>query len=72
MISIKCVNPEFIEAPHTFDWDETPYGGVVTPDVPEARRIIAYCKVCAYENPVWVKKIPTSNPIYRGGKKHEQ
>lgn len=72
MVKIQCINPQFIQSPHIFDWDETPYGSVVTPDVEGAKRIIAYCKVCAYENPVWVKKIPTNDPIIRGDKKDEQ
>lgn len=71
MVKIQCINPQYLNHAHTFDWDETPFGKIVQPDEIEARRIIAYCKLCAYENPVWVKKIPTG-PIYRGGKKDEQ
>lgn len=71
MVKIHCINPQYLNSPHMFDWDEKPYGSIVTPDVPEAKRIVAYCKVCGYENPVWVRKIPT-RVIYRGGKKDEQ
>jgi hypothetical protein len=72
MVKIQCINPNCPSPTKTFDWDESPFGKIVQPDEPEAKRIIAYCKMCAYENPVWVKKIPTPDPVYRGGKKREQ
>ncbi len=69
MVIIKCINPNCTAPNRKFEWDETPHGGLAEPHAEGAKRVIAYCKSCGAENPVWVKKpkpIPLVRHIGRG------
>jgi hypothetical protein len=62
MVTIKCINPN---CNRKFEWDETPHGGLAEPHAEGAARVIAYCRFCGAENPVWVKKPKPTTVVRR-------